>query len=73
MTDLVEPPNHSVVGWGAPIRGARVRLDEFVDEGDDPLERWYDISDGSLDRPVSWTNLLDMGNLLYLLERVELE
>lgn len=60
MTVFEEPPNHSVVGWGSPlIRGARVRIDEYVDERDDPLERWYDFSDDSLERPLTWQEYCD--------------
>ncbi len=56
VTVFEEPPNHSLVGWGLPIRGARVRIDDYVDEQDDPLERWYDISAGGLVDvpPITW-------------------
>lgn len=74
MTHWEEPPNHSIVGWGVPaIRGARVRIDEYVDKDDPPLERWYDISENSMEPPVSWLGLIDeSSSSLYLLSQTPL-
>lgn len=59
-TVFEEPPNLSVVGWGSPvIRGARVRIDSYVDKEDDPLARWFDFSDDSLDAPLTWQAYCD--------------
>ena len=79
-TEIPEPPDGSVVGWGHPVDYVRVRIDEYAGDWTDTANaeerrRWFRADSDSGEPPVSWADLMRSEHLAapYLLVRQEVD